>query len=56
MPVITVSSDYIIVWSHGSDCPNHDRFLPNVKVTKAANLLRLILLTGAFFEAPNQQH
>jgi hypothetical protein len=54
--MITVSSDYVIIRPHSSDRPGHDSFLTNVKVTKAANLLRLILLTGAFFEAPDQQH
>ena len=56
MPVITVSSDDVIIRPHGSDRPGHDGFLADVKMTKAANLLRLILLTGAFFEAPDQQH
>jgi hypothetical protein len=56
MPVITVSSNYVIIRPHGSDCPDHDGFLSNVKVAKTANLLRLILLTGAFFKAPDQQH
>jgi hypothetical protein len=56
MPVITVRSDYVIIRPHGSDRPGYDGFLTDVKVTKAANLLRLILLTGAFFEAPDQQH
>jgi hypothetical protein len=56
VPVITVSSDYVIIRPNGSDRPNHDGFLTDVKVTKAANLLRLILLTGSLFEAPDQQH
>src|SRR5262245_18933033 len=56
MPVITVSGNDVIIRAHGSDRPDHDSFLANVKVTKAANLLRLILLTGAFFEAPDRQH
>src|SRR5437667_6377732 len=56
MPVITISSDDVIIGAHGSDRPGHDSFLANVKVTESANLLRLILLTGAFFEAPDQQH
>jgi hypothetical protein len=35
----------------------HDNgFLPNVKVTKTADLLRLILLTRSFLKTPNQQH
>jgi hypothetical protein len=56
VPVITVSSDYVIIQPHGSDGPGHDGFLTDVKVTKSANLLRLILLAGAFLKAPDQQH
>src|SRR5213079_3619595 len=33
-----------------------DCFLADVKMTEAANLLRLILLTRAFFKTPDQQH
>jgi hypothetical protein len=56
MPVITVSSDDVIIGTHRSDRPDYDSFLANVKMTKAANLLRLVLLAGAFLKAPDQQH
>ena len=36
--------------------PHNDRFLADVKMAKAADLLRLILLTRAFLETPDQQH
>src|SRR4030095_9788116 len=54
--MIAVSGDNVVIVTNGSDSAGHDCFLPNVKMTKAADLLRLILLTGAFFETPNQQH
>jgi hypothetical protein len=54
--VIAIGGDYVIIRPHGSDRAGHDRFLTDVKMTKAADLLRLILLTGAFFETPDQQH
>src|SRR5215813_14211949 len=56
MPMIAISSDDVIIRPHASDRPDDDGFLPNVKMAKAANLLRLVLLTGAFLKAPNQQH
>src|SRR5580700_8395545 len=54
--MIAVSGDDVIVRSHGCDRSCDDRFLANVKVTKAADLLRLILLTRALFKAADQQH
>src|SRR5215471_7997209 len=56
MPMIAISSDDVIIRPHASDRPDDDGFLPNVKMAKAANLLRLVLLTRAFLKAPNQQH
>ena len=56
MPVITVCGDDVIIRANSSHRASHNRFLSNVKVTKSTNLLRLILLAGAFFEAPDQQH
>ena len=54
--VIAVSRDEVIVRTRGGNGADHDSFLSDVKVTKAADLLRLILLAGAFFKAPDQQH
>src|SRR5262249_36442442 len=54
--VVTVSSNDVIIRTHGRDRPDYDSFLANIKMTKAANLLRLVLLAGAFLKAPNQQH
>src|SRR4030095_8345939 len=56
MTVIAVRSDDVIIGTHRSNRSGHDGFLTNVEMTKSANLLRLILLTGAFLEAPDQQH
>jgi hypothetical protein len=56
MPVITVCRDDVIIRTHRSDGTGHHGFLANVEMAKATNLLRLILLTCAFFEAPDQQH
>jgi hypothetical protein len=54
--VIAVSRDDVVIVTDSGDSAGDDCFLPNVKVTKTADLLRLILLTSAFFETPNQQH
>ena len=56
MTVITACSYDVIIRTHRSDGIDHHRFLTNVKVIKATNLLRLVLLAGAFLEAPDQQH
>ena len=56
MTVIAVSSDDVIVIAHRRDSAGDDRFLPDVKMTKSADLLRLVLLARAFFETANQQH
>src|SRR6266513_4747028 len=54
--MIAVSGDDVVIVTNSSDGAGDDCFLPNVKVTKTTDLLRLILLTGAFFETPDQQH
>jgi len=54
--VIAVCGDDVVIVTNSRDCTSDYRFLPNVKMTKTADLLRLILLTGAFLETPNQQH
>ena len=56
MRVIAIGGDQVIIRPRRRDRAGHDRFLPDVKMTKAADLLRLILLTGAFLETPDQQH
>src|SRR5437660_3141107 len=54
--MIAISSDDVIVISHGRDCTGDHRFLSNVKMAEAADLLRLILLARAFLETANQEH
>src|SRR5437870_1814668 len=54
--VIAVGGDDVVIVTNGCDSAGYNCFLPNVKMTKTPDLLRLILLTGAFFETPNQQH
>src|SRR4029453_9538467 len=54
--MIAVGGDNVVIISNGSDSAGHNCFLTDVKVTKTADLLRLILLAGAFLETPNQQH
>ena len=56
MPVVAVSGDDVIVGPGRRDRADNDRFLADIKMTKAADLLRLILLAGTLFKAPNQQH
>src|SRR5437867_6381262 len=56
MSMITVSRDDVIVVAHRGESAGHDCFLTDVKMTKSADLLRLILLAGAFLETPDQQH
>ena len=56
MGVVAISGDDVIVVARGCDRAADDRFLANVKMAEAADLLGLILLTGAFFETPDQQH
>ncbi len=54
--MITIRGDDIIVVPYRSHRAGHDRLLTDVKMTKPADLLRLILLAGAFLETPDQQH
>ena len=54
--MIAVGGDNVVIITNGSDSAGHNCFLTDVKVAKTADLLRLILLTGAFLETPNQQH
>ena len=54
--VIAISGNDVIVFAHSREGACYDGFLTNVKMTKAAYFLRLILLTGAFLKAPDQQH
>ena len=54
--VIAVGGDDVVIITNGSDRAGHNCFLPDVKVAKTTDLLRLILLTGAFLETPNRQH
>ena len=52
--VIAIRRDQIIIRPRRRDRASDDRFLPDVEMAKAADLLRLILLTRAFLETPNQ--
>ncbi len=52
--VIAISGDDIIIVAHGCDCAGDNGLLTDVKMTKSADLLRLILLAGAFLKTPDQ--
>ena len=54
--MIAISRDDVVVRPRGRDSSNDDRFLSNIEMAKAADFLRLILLTRAFLETPDQQH
>jgi hypothetical protein len=54
--VVAISSDDVIIIAHGRDRAGHDCFLAYVKMTETADLPRLILLAGALFKTPDQQH
>ncbi|MEY2531406.1 MAG: hypothetical protein QOI96_1491, partial [Verrucomicrobiota bacterium] len=56
MGVIAIRSNDIIVMSRSRDGTADNCFLPDVKMAETADLLGLILLTGAFFKTPDQQH
>src|SRR5205823_14812995 len=56
MAMIAICGDDVIVIADGRDRADNDSFLPNVKMTEAANFLRLILLARAFLETADQQH
>src|SRR5260370_9842129 len=51
--VIPISGDDVIIVAHGRDRTGDHGFLTDVKMAEPADLLRLILLAGAFFEAPD---
>ena len=54
--VIAIRRNDVIIRPGGRDRAGHDRFLSDIKMTKAADLLRLILLARALLKAANQQH
>src|SRR5207253_3380407 len=54
--MIAIGGDDVIVETCGRDGAGHDCFLTDVKMTEAADFLRLILLAGALFETPDEQH
>src|SRR5438046_10666043 len=56
MGMIAIGGDKIIVEPNSRDRAGHDRLLADVKMTKAADFLGLILLAGALFKTPNEQH
>src|ERR1700719_789830 len=56
MTVVPIRGDNVIVIPDRGNGANDNRFLSNVQVAEAADLLRLILLARAFLETPNQQH
>ena len=54
--MVAIGRNEVIIIAHRGDRADHDCLLPNVKMTETADLLRLILLAGAFFKPPKQQH
>src|SRR5205823_5236291 len=54
--VIAIGGDKVIVEPNSRDRAGHDRLLADVKMTKAADFLGLILLAGALFKTPDEQH
>ena len=54
--VVAIGSNDVIVRPRGRYSADDDGLLTDVKMAETANLLRLILLTGAFFKTPDQQH
>src|ERR1700731_1674987 len=54
--MIAVRGDDVVVTSRRRDRTTDDGFLADVKMAEAADFLSLILLTGAFFKTPDQQH
>src|SRR5207244_6791873 len=56
MSVVAVSCNDVIVVACRRDRATDHCLLADVKMTKAADLLRLILLTGALLKTPDQQH
>src|SRR5205823_4897420 len=56
MGMIAIGGDKRIVEPNSHDLASHDRLLADVKMTTAADFLGLILLAGAIFKTPNEQH
>src|SRR5437763_765820 len=54
--MIAVGCYQIIIRPRGRDRAADDRFLPDVKMAKAAEFLRLILLARALLETPHEKH
>src|SRR5947209_19503734 len=54
--MIAVGCYQIIIRPRGRDRAADDRVLPDVKMAKAADFLRLILLARARLETPNEHH
>ena len=54
--VVAIGGDEVIIGPGRRDGAGHDGFLADVEMTKAADLLRLILLARALLEAADQQH
>src|SRR2546423_15606159 len=54
--VIAIGGDKVIVDPNSRDRAGHDRLLADVKMTKAADFLGLILLAGALFKTPDEQN
>jgi hypothetical protein len=54
--VVAIRGDEIIIRPCACERNDYDLFLDVIKIPKTAYLLRLILLAGAFFKAPDQQH
>src|SRR5204862_280996 len=52
--VIAISSDDVVVIANGGDSANDHSLLPNVKMTEAADLARLIMLARALHEPTNE--
>src|SRR5438270_14088872 len=56
MGMIAISGNDVVVESDSGDGTCHNRFLTDIKMTKAADFLGLILLAGALFKTPDEQH
>src|SRR5207253_6836997 len=54
--MVAIGGDEVIVEPNSRDRAGHDRLLADVKMTKAADFLGLILLAGALFKTPDEQH
>src|SRR2546423_13273317 len=54
--MIAIGRYQIIIRPRRRDRATDDRFLPDVKMTEAADFLRLILLARPLLETPNEKH